>query len=281
MANVRDSKYHTENWLKDDQRANEDYYDYWNNEEEEKTKEWYILDNNFEKMEQMLDREGQLRDLKQCVDVLRNRHHRTLKGTGIDLAAGNLWAVPHLFRLADIQKLYCLEYSEHRLLKIGPKVLEHYQVPQDRIVLVLGSFYNLHLPDNSMDFALLSSAFHHADRPEQLLAQMRRVLKPHAMAIIIGEERVNLPKAYLKNAAKYFLGRLLPNSLQERMWGKRLRSAPLFSSARAILPPEPILGDHYYADFEYRQMFGKFGFGISQIPGSTPKQQCFILENGK
>jgi ubiquinone/menaquinone biosynthesis C-methylase UbiE len=43
------------------------------------------------------------------------------------------------------------------------------RVPPEKIVLARGTFYDLHLPDGSVDFVLLSQAFHHADRPGELL----------------------------------------------------------------------------------------------------------------
>jgi ubiquinone/menaquinone biosynthesis C-methylase UbiE len=85
------------------------------------------------------------------------------------MAAGNLWAVPRLLRLGTVDKIYCLEYSKHRLLQIGPAVLEYYGVPKERVVLALGSFYDLHLKNKSLDFVFMSQAFHHADDPNRLL----------------------------------------------------------------------------------------------------------------
>jgi len=43
------------------------------------------------------------------------------------------------------------------------------------------------LENNSVDFIFLCQAFHHADDPEKLIYEIRRVLKPDGIVIIIGE----------------------------------------------------------------------------------------------
>lgn len=264
-----------EYWLTDDK--NIEYYDYWNDEENEKNKEWYILDGNFAKMEHYLEKTRLPDDLKACVDILKVDFKRELKGIGIDLAAGNLWAVPHLFSLGKIRKLYCLEYSKHRLLRIGPKVLDYYNVLKDRIILVYGSFYDLHLDGNSIDFVLLSSAFHHADNPGKLLSEISRVLKQDGVAIIIGEHIINLYRTYFKHAAKMVVSIFVPKSLQKRLFNKIFQVNRLFPKPIELFPPDPVLGDHYYTNREYQSMFSQYQFRVRRLKGKKSPFQSFIL----
>ena len=207
-------EYNVEYWLTDSDIENIEYSEYWNNEEQEKSKEWYILDGNFSKMEHYLLKVGLPQDLERCVDILKLEFKHGLKGTGIDLGAGNLWATPYLLALGEIDKLYSLEYSKHRLLKLGPRVLEHYNVPKEKMVLILGSFYDLHIDDNSLDFVFLSEAFHHADRPDCLLAEIRRVLKPNGVVIIIGEHKLHIQRAYCIHVIKLLISMFLPSKVQ-------------------------------------------------------------------
>ncbi|HXQ24446.1 MAG TPA: class I SAM-dependent methyltransferase, partial [Candidatus Acidoferrales bacterium] len=199
------TEWRVENWLSDSPHRAIEYSEYWNDEQNEQDKAWNILDGDFTKMESYLAQIGLVEDLRECLDACRARRGSGLGGVGIDLAAGNLWAAPHLLGSGDIEKLYCLEFSKHRLLKLGPKVLEHYQVPNDKVVLVYGSFYDLHLADGSVDFALLSAAFHHAEDPNRLLSEIRRVLKPDGVLMVIGEHIVPEPYSlgYLKVCAKH------------------------------------------------------------------------------
>jgi len=271
------TEWNIEYWLTNSKAKKIEYSDYWDDEEKERNKEWYILDGDFSKMEHYLQKIALPQDLMQCVNTLKVDFKRELCGIGIDIAAGNLWAVPYLFNLGKINKLYCLEYSKHRLLKIGPKVLEHYNVPKEKIVLVFGSFYDLHIKDNSMDFVFLSQAFHHADNPEKLLQEIHRVLKPNGIVIIIGEHIINYRKAYLKHSIKFIIRTFLPNFVQKKLFGKTFQVKTLIPKSGELFPPDPVLGDHYYTEGEYRSFFSKYGFKIKHIKNRKSQFQSFIL----
>lgn len=269
--------YVIENWLDDSQIKSIGYSDYWNDEENEKSKKWYILDGNFSKMEQYLLKTGLLLDFERCLRLLKEEFKYELKGAGIDLASGNLWSTKPILRSGQVNTLYCLEYSKHRLLKLGPKVLEHYGIPKDRIVLVMGSFYELRLKDNALDFVFMSQAFHHADRPDDLLLEIRRVLKPGGAVIIIGEHKLNCVKAYVRNLIKFFLTRILPAQAQQRLFGKTFYAPKLMPSLKELFPTDPVLGDHYYTDKQYGAIFTKHGFRLRRFKRRGSEFQSFVL----
>ena len=232
-----------QNWLDKTDATDIEYSEYWNNEAIEQEKEWYILDGNFTKMETYLKTAGFLEDLQRCADILKDEYNLIIHGVGIDLAAGNLWAIPHILNLGNVDKIYCLEYSKHRLFKLGTVVLDHYNVPCDKTVLVYGSFYDLHLEDKSLDFIFLSQAFHHAEDPDRLLNEMQRVLKTNGCVIIIGEHSTG------------FLGR-----------------------CKYFLPKtDTVLGDHYYTPAQYTRMFKAHGFIERKVKSSNPSHKSFIL----
>lgn len=89
--------------------------------------------------------------------------------------------------------------SEHRIHEYAPKVLKYYNVDSNSIELCLGSFYELELPDNSLDFIILSQAFHHADNPHKLLEEIKRVVKSNGYIIIVGEHFFNLKTRFIKS----------------------------------------------------------------------------------
>lgn len=267
-----------EHWLSETEIGNIEYADYWNDETHEKSKEFYILDGSFSRMEAYLRKLGLVRDLRRCIRTLNVEFHRELEGIGIDLAAGNLWAAPHLLALESVDKLYCLEYSKLRLLNLGPRVLEHYNVSRERVVLVYGSFYDLHLDDHSLDFVFLSQAFHHADRPDELLMEIKRVLKPTGAVIIIGEHVMNHLKTYLRHAAKFLIARCLSGRLQKRLFGKTLNAKSLLPPDDAFYP-DPVMGDHYYSLGEYQEMFSRFGFAFRHFRNHGSQFQSFVLVN--
>jgi SAM-dependent methyltransferase len=266
--------WHTEYWISDNDLRDVGFSAYWNDESEEKQKEWYILDGDFSKMEQHLQRTGLPRDIERAVRILQTRYGGRLSGVGLDIAAGNLWAAPYLFRLGSVERLYCLEYSKHRLLTIGPRVLEHYNVANDRIVLALGSFYDIRLADRSLDFVFMSQAFHHADEPERLVSEVARLLRPGGFAIIIGEHVVEPP--YPTHLAKWIVSRLIAPGIQRRLLGRSIARRPLRVSAIPKPPTDPIMGDHYYTRREYEQLFSS-RFATTRFNTRGSGSQGFLL----
>src|SRR5262249_49009499 len=135
-------------WIDDASIEATAYSRYWNDEEIESGKELYILRRSFAEMEAYVAETGLVDDFKGCLSHLAPAGSEP-GGTGMDVAAGMLWMVPFLFDALPIERMICLEYSKHRLLKLGPKVIEHYGLPADRITLALGSFYDIRLPAGS------------------------------------------------------------------------------------------------------------------------------------
>jgi len=270
--------YRIEHWLSEPEISSTAYFDYWNNEEIEKLKPWHVLESGFADLERHLEKTGLVRQLEQCLDRAAQLGH-AVHGVGADLACGVLWTTSLILkRIGSISKIYGVEYSTHRLLEIGPIVLRHYGVEADKVVLCLGTFYKLRLPDESVDFVILAEAFHHADEPGRLLAEIRRVLKPSGVVLIVGEHRI--PSAavlYGRNSVKCIGSRVLPKTAQRWLFGTMSNSVSLFPSLEELLRPDPIMGDHYYLLRQYKQMFSGHGFGHHRIRTRRCPFQGFVL----
>lgn len=277
---MNEISYEVQNWLSDSDLNYEESSEYWNDEAEEKNKEWYILDGNFEKMENYIKEVGLVDQINMCVEFLDKELNRTISGYGADLASGNLWAAPNIFKNSLVEKLYCVEFSKQRLLKIGPKVLEHYNVQKDKIVLCLGSFNDLKLPDHSLDFIFLSQAFHHSHRPNDTLNEISRVLKPDGFVIMIGEHpisKIKIIKGYITNPLKFCVSKLVPENIQQIIFGRKFHNIVLLPSVNTLFPPDKILGDHYYTDNQYLAMFKGAGFKSYQISKKKYSKIGYIL----
>jgi SAM-dependent methyltransferase len=273
-----DGDYAVDHWLDEKQISELAFSEFWNNEEKEKSKEWYVLDGNFKKMENYIQERGLPDQLRIALEHLDSRG-LALHGVGMDIAAGNLWAVPYLLTNPKIEELFCLEYSKHRLLKLGKAVLKHYNVSKEKIKLVLGSFYEIRMPDHSLDFVFMSQAFHHADKPKQLLSELKRVLKPNGIAILIGEDYLDLKSFRAKHFIKWPLARL-PGFLQNKLFGKTFAAKPFFPSLENLKIPDPEQGDHMYFPNEYRQIFESSGFDVwSRRYGK--ESMVFVLTNSR
>jgi len=55
----------------------------------------------------------------------------------------------------------------------------------ENVIPVLGSFHNPHLPPNSIDLILLVDVYHEFSHPEQMLAAMRKSLKPDGVVVLV------------------------------------------------------------------------------------------------
>lgn len=262
----------TEHWLSETDAASIEYAQYWNDVEAEREKPWNVADGDFGKLERYLAEVGLPADLQACLQAFG----RPLGERGIDLAAGTLWAAAALLAAGPVRQLYCLEFSRHRLLELGPRVLEHDGVDPKRVVLAYGSFYDLRIGDGELDFAFLSQAFHHADRPAALLAELRRVLRPGGVAIIIGEHVIR-PRDYAAYGARAAAS-LAPRGVQERIFGEPLQvRRSLRPRAQDILPTDPVLGDHAYDQGDYARLFSQAGFDWRRVRRKGAHYQGFLL----
>jgi ubiquinone/menaquinone biosynthesis C-methylase UbiE len=268
--------YAHEEWLTDVECL--EYSDYWNRESEEEQKPFWILDGDFEKMERYLDETGLVRQMGAAIDAARSQFGWKLQGVGCDLAAGALWAEPHLLRLGSVDKIYCVEYSRHRLLRIGPKVLAHYAVPADKIVLVLGDINRLRFKDATLDFVFMSAAFHHSDYPDRLLREIGRVLKQDGLVILIGEHRADVRlRHYLIQPLKFVISTCLPNAWQRHFLNRTVSTTRFLPSHEELFVTDHELGDHFYSLEQYRAMFSQAGFSSLRIGDRDLRQQSFIL----
>jgi putative transferase (TIGR04331 family) len=254
--------YRIETWKPLAEMQQIEYSRYWNDVEEERKKEWWVLDGNFEKMESYLESSLLLPQLRQLLEFAKTRLGRSPEGRGADLAAGNLWAVPHILKAGNVEQIYAVECSVHRITQIGPCVLKNYGVPRDKVVLCLGSFYELKVPTGSLDFVFLSQAFHHADDPLRLLAEIRRVLRPGGLGLMIGEHIAETPQVH---------------RVQLRDLRARLANAESRRNWKPILPADAVLGDHCYFEEEYDALFSCTGFSWQNLRMAGAKLQSFVL----
>jgi ubiquinone/menaquinone biosynthesis C-methylase UbiE len=167
-------------------------------------------------------------------------------------------------------------------MQLGPNVLRKYGVRREKVVLCLGSFYELEIPDESLDFVLLAQAFHHADDPDRLLREIRRVLKPNGIVSMIGEhvfdEQPSIP-APRKFTLKRAISRLVSGIIR-RLIRMRQREQPPLAS-QAICKVDPVTGDHYYTLEDYHDIFSKNGFRSWNLRGVRPNVQSFVLLSEK
>jgi ubiquinone/menaquinone biosynthesis C-methylase UbiE len=168
-----------------------------------------------------------------------------------DLAAGIGWTSALLSRIDLVGSVHAVEISRHRLERLFPYCAAMLGARQDKIRRYLGSFYDVRLPDGSVDVVFLSHAFHHANKPLHLLVECDRILKKDGRMIVVGEHRIGMPRIALR-----FLSQLV-----------RKRTA--ITDFRRLFPPDPVLGDHYYRDGDYRTLFAAMGYSVRHCVAPT------------
>jgi ubiquinone/menaquinone biosynthesis C-methylase UbiE len=277
MENKINYPYEVDVWSESDDSG----ISYWDSQESDNVST-AILKGDFKSLYTHIKNIGLLDDLDRII--------LTLVDLGVtqprkiaDLGAGTMWLSAELCnRFSDsLDKLYVVDYSNTNIFQIGPSLLDYKKVKPDKIVLCKGSFYDLRLPDSSVDIVSLSQAFHHADNPNLLLSEMRRVLKPNGVAFMIGElhiEKHKLYLCYINFIISVFVSRYLPKWMHGfgivRKFVKEFNGQTF---KEIYFPPDPIYGDYYYSESEYRTFFKQNGFKCKKVKSKLSNHLAFII----
>lgn len=159
----------------------------------------------------------------------------------ISLAAGVCWEAKLLIE-HGIKEMDFLDFSEHRIMKIAPYVLEYLQCPEEcNIRLIWGSYYEVRMPDCYYDCVILSEALMMAEDPNKLLKECYRLLKGGGYILIVGEPKMK------RNKYREI------NRMVRGIFGMKVNFAT------------DISGAHKYYLSEYRKLFKKTGFSLNFV----------------
>ena len=102
-----------------------------------------------------------------------------LQGVGLEVGAGTALLSCVLAKRPAVDAILALEICQKMAELVIPKVAE-FVLGEDaeKIVPVVGSFDDLRLPDESLDFIVDIDSLHHSDDLPRTLAESARVLKP-------------------------------------------------------------------------------------------------------
>jgi SAM-dependent methyltransferase len=246
-------------WLSEDEISQIYTAAYWNDIEAEKKKEWWIEGGDYERCRRYLRDSKLMLEYEQAEAFIREMPRRELR-VG-DLAAGTGWTSALLSRMDAVAEVHSVEISEHRIERLFPHSVTMFNGVGRKIRRYLGSFYDLKLPDAYLDVVFLSQAFHHADRPLQLMMECDRVLKAGGRIIMVGEHGIGV-RRLIKRFAKTLL--------QQRR---------IVTDFRALFPPDPVLGDHYYRYSDYYFLFNAMAYDVKHRLASTG-QTIFVADKG-
>lgn len=176
-----------------------------------------------------------------------------------DLAAGIGWTSALFSKLDRVAEVHATEISKHRLNELFPYAIDMFKGNPDKIYRYIGSFYDLGFEAESMDIVFLSQAFHHADQPLKLLAEIDRVTRKGGTIILSGENYISQYsqiKRAIKNSLKF--GRISINFFEN-------------------FPPDHLGGDHYYRLTDYYMFFQLLGYKLNHV--IVDKRSLVLIAN--
>ena len=107
-----------------------------------------------------------------------------VSGDVMEIGAGTAWCSALLSKKKNINKVYTVEFDLFSIEQLMPNVFNALDANIDKIQPVLGSFDDIKLEDNSLDFIFGMGAMHHSQNLSTTYKELFRVLKPGGMILI-------------------------------------------------------------------------------------------------
>jgi SAM-dependent methyltransferase len=242
-------------WESAQELANSYTYDYWNDIEEEKKKEWYVQSDEDTRVAEYLHSSGLLEEFGIAAKALGADG---MEGTVLDVAAGVCWTSALLSKY-NFKQIEALDFSKHRL-EIAPQVCRIMDADLNKIRRIFGSFYNIKRDDAYYDLIFVSQAFHHADNPIRLLAEMDRALRKGGKICLIGEHLISTFQTF-KSMTRF-----------------ALKNKKISFNSHELFARDDLLGDHYYKLDDYYFMFQSCGYKVNHFESNIRNSMVLIAQ---
>jgi SAM-dependent methyltransferase len=175
-----------------------------------------------------------------------------IRGVGLELGAGTGLLSAVVARRAAVEAVLALEICGRMADLVIPMVARSVLGDEaGKILPVVGSFDDLHLPDESLDFVVDFDSLHHSDDLPLTLAESARVLKRGGTMLIF--DRCH-PDALSDEHVRRMLGRVYSRDFL----------------IRNHYPPDVVLtrrenGEHEYRLFEWQDAFAGAGLRVDRM----------------
>jgi SAM-dependent methyltransferase len=187
----------------------------------------------------------------------------------LDLGCGSGWLTGMLTREPHVGRVLAWDSSPRLIRELLPVTVDLVEGDMRKVEPVCGEFVPLLLADDSVDLAVMSSAFHHCDRPRELLDELRRVLVPDGRLILLNEtpwSRLAMLSFSVRTA-----GVALANLLGPRSY---LNRPGHLASDHALYDTQ--LGDRAMTLPQWRALADRCGWWLKRIDtGLTPYRPHF------
>ena len=131
-----------------------------------------------------------LRDNTNFFEAAASLDWRSLCAEGarvLDLGCGSGWLTAMLTREPHVRQVVAWDSSPQLIGDLLPVTVERMGGDIDKVEPVCGEFVPLLMEADSVDLAVMSSAFHHSAHPDALLEELRRVLRSGAPLVLLNE----------------------------------------------------------------------------------------------
>jgi len=181
----------------------------------------------------------------------------------LDLGCGAVWLTGMLTRKPHIGEVVAWDSSPRLIREMLPATVELVEGDIDRVEPVCGEFVPLLVADGSVDLVVISSAFHLAERPRELLDELRRVLAPGGRLVLLNET------PWSRLAMLTFTMRTSAAALLNLLGRRALLARPGHLAADHALY-DPQLGDRAMTLPQWRALAARCGWSLEQIDTGLP-----------
>ena len=133
-----------------------------------------------------------------CLKIIKKIIGYDISGIVLEIGAGTGIYSCHIAKLRDVEKVYILDYSKICVEELIPFVIKRFRLNESeekKLYPVVGSFNDIKLPDNSVDFVIAMEALHHSEDREITFREVYKVLKVGGYLIAMDRANFN----YLTN----------------------------------------------------------------------------------
>lgn len=123
---------------------------------------------------------------KEILNIIQTYMKTPFAGVGIELGAGTGLFSAAIASNNEVKRMYALELVPGMATSIIPKIANEYLGSEkSKLIPVIGSFDDIHLPNESLDFAFEYDAFHHSSDLDTTFREIYRKLKKGGLLILL------------------------------------------------------------------------------------------------
>ena len=193
--------------------------------------------------------------------------------TVLDLGCGSGWLAGILSAHASVERVIAWDGSPRLLDDYVPPMVELVAGEMGKIERVCGDFSPLLLDDASVDVAVMASAFHHAERPHEVLEELHRVVRPGGAVVLLNE--VPHPRSW----AVLQIGRTSLLAARNALVDGPGRDVAGHVASDHLLYDDT-LGDRAYTPAQWRRLFARHPFTVETIDSGLPPYPASFRRRG-